>query len=100
MPACARKALAVSTLALAAAGAVAAPMSTRFEAATELRAQPVIVRTAVRLPTVAIMRTNGMPISCRFTGPPGFVHETRFNHSVPRVVAREISIGRRCIHGL
>src|ERR1044071_4866824 len=66
-----------------------------IEAATELRAHPVIVRTPVRLPTVAIIRTNGMPISCRLTGLAGAAHETRLDPSVPRVVARELSIGRR-----
>src|SRR6266850_5501087 len=44
-------------------------------AATELRAQPVIVSRHVRLPAVAMIRTNGMPIGCR-------------------VVARELSMGR------
>src|SRR5258705_10730092 len=37
-----------------------------IEAATELRAQLAIVRMHVRVPTVAIIRTNGMPISGRF----------------------------------
>ena len=35
-----------------------------IEAVTELREQPLIVKRPVRLPTVAIIRTNGMPISC------------------------------------
>src|SRR5262245_55879599 len=64
------------------------------EAATELRAQPVIARTPVRLPTVAIIRTNGMPIRCHLTGPPGAAHETRLDHSLPRVIARELSTAR------